>query len=188
MKQSSLEVTLANLLGRIVVRDESALFELQRVFAGRICDFVLNRIHDQGEAEEVVSDTLYAVWGNAHRFRGDAKPSVWILGIAKNKGLMRLRARPPAAEDIDEMDDVLVDSSPNGFDDAVMRQSRKHVGGCLDTLSDEQRECVTLVFYEGYSLAEIAEIQDCPENTVKTRLFHARKKLKGCLQKFKDML
>ena len=52
----------------------------------------------------------------------------------------------------------------------------------MDKLSSEHRECVHLVFYEGMSLGEVAQVQDCPENTVKTRLFHARQKLKNCLR------
>jgi RNA polymerase sigma-70 factor (ECF subfamily) len=51
----------------------------------------------------------------------------------------------------------------------------------MDKLSDEHREAMHLVFYEGFSLAEVADVQSCPENTVKTRLFHARQKIKACL-------
>jgi len=51
----------------------------------------------------------------------------------------------------------------------------------MDRLPDDQRECLHLVFYEGYSLAEVAAVQSCPTNTVKTRLFHARHKLRNCL-------
>jgi RNA polymerase sigma-70 factor (ECF subfamily) len=52
----------------------------------------------------------------------------------------------------------------------------------MGKLSDEHRECLHLVFFEGMGLAEVAEIQNCPEGTVKTRLFHARQKIKNCLQ------
>ena len=54
----------------------------------------------------------------------------------------------------------------------------------MGRLSDEHRECMHLVFFEGMSLAEVAEIQNCPEGTVKTRLYHARQKIKGCLERF----
>ena len=52
----------------------------------------------------------------------------------------------------------------------------------MGKLSDEHRECLHLVFYEGMGLAEVAEVQHCPEGTVKTRLFHARQKIKKCLE------
>ena len=52
----------------------------------------------------------------------------------------------------------------------------------MGKLSDEHRECLHLVFYEGMSLADVAAVQNCPEGTVKTRLFHARQKIKNCLQ------
>jgi len=53
----------------------------------------------------------------------------------------------------------------------------------METLPDEQREALHLVFYEDMSLGEIAQLQDCPENTVKTRLFHARRKMRECLER-----
>ena len=52
----------------------------------------------------------------------------------------------------------------------------------MDKLSNEHRECMHLAFYESLSLSEIASVQACPENTVKTRLFHARQKIKTCLR------
>ncbi len=66
-------------------------------------------------------------------------------------------------------------------------QQQQHIATCLNQLSDIQRECITLVSVEGYSLAEVATLQECPENTIKTRMFHARISLKRCLEKIKDL-
>ena len=64
----------------------------------------------------------------------------------------------------------------------AQHERQEGVRRCMDKLSAEHRECVHLVFYEGLGLAEVATLQACPENTVKTRLFHARKKLTNCLR------
>ena len=76
-------------------------------------------------------------------------------------------------------------SSPSGdagpFDLLADRQREHHVRHCLERLSNEHRECMHLVFFEGMSLGEVAQLQACPEGTVKTRMFHARQKLRTCL-------
>ena len=65
---------------------------------------------------------------------------------------------------------------------AVSKAVARDYQHCMGKLTEEHRECLHLVFYEGMSLAEVAAIQRCPENTVKTRLFHARQKIKNCLR------
>ena len=174
-----------DLLKRIAAGDENALMQLHRDFGKRIFSFALNRIHNESVAEEIVSDTLYEVWRKASTFRGDSQPSTWILGIARYKILTHIRNKLPDSEELDE---TMIDDGLTGFEHTLQLQAREHVQGCLDKINDLQRECVILVFYDGYSLAEIAEMQGCPEGTVKTRLFHARKGLKNCLEKIKDLM
>lgn len=168
------------LLEGIAGRDESALKALHRHFGRRIYAFALSRLHGPHEAESVVIDTLYEVWRSANRFRGDSLVSTWILGIARYKILSLLRARAPEHEELDE---ALPTGDLGAFERVAERQRRESVQQCMERLSDAHRECLHLVFYEGLSLAEIAQIQQCPENTVKTRLFHARQKIKNCLER-----
>lgn len=168
------------LLERIADRDERALRELHRHFARRIYAFALARLHDPDESEAVVSDTLYEVWRFPTRFRGESKFSTWLLGIARYKVLTALRQRKPGYEELDE---ELPAGDLGTFEVLAEAQRREGVRQCMDKLNDVHRECLHLVFYEGMSLAEVAEIQQCPENTVKTRLFHARQKIKGCLER-----
>jgi RNA polymerase sigma-70 factor (ECF subfamily) len=117
-------------------------------------------------------------------FRGDSQFSTWLIGIARNKVLMAFRGRKPDSrhEDLESIAEVLPAEGGSAFDAVAEAQRREGVLHCMDKLSDEHRECVHLVFYEGLALAEVAEVQGCPENTVKTRLFHARQKLKNCLR------
>lgn len=172
------------LLGLIERGDEAAFRELYRAFARKVHAYVLRQLSDPMQAEEIVADTLYEVWRHPARFRGEARFSTWLIGIARNKVLMCYRARKsePQHDDIDEMADRIAADDAGAFEALAQAQRREGVRDCMSRLSADHRECVHLVFYEGMSLAEVALVQQCPEGTVKTRLFHARQKLKKCLQ------
>lgn len=172
------------LLARIERGDEPAFRELYRAYSRRIYAYVLRQLGDAAQAEEIVADTFYDVWRQAGRFRGDSQFSTWAIGIARNKVLMAWRGRKPDSrhEDLESVAEVLPAEDGSAFDALAEQQRREGVRHCMDKLSDEHRECVHLVFYEGLALAEVAAVQGCPENTVKTRLFHARQKLKNCLR------
>ena len=91
-----------------------------------------------------------------------------------------LTLTPP--EGIEEAAETVADEAPGAFELLAQQERQEGVRHCMDKLSAEHRECVHLVFYEGLGLADVAALQACPENTVKTRLFHARKKLANCLR------
>jgi RNA polymerase sigma-70 factor (ECF subfamily) len=172
------------LLGRIGQGDEAAFRELYRAFSRRLYAYVIRKLGNEAQAEEIVSDTLYEVWKAPARFRGESQFSTWLIGIARNKVKMAFRGRKPDSkhEDLDSIAEILPAEGGGAFEALADAQRRQGVLQCMDKLSDEHRECVHLVFYEGMALAEVAEVQGCPENTVKTRLFHARQKLKNCLR------
>jgi RNA polymerase sigma-70 factor, ECF subfamily len=172
------------LLGRIERADEAAFRELYRAFSRRLYAYVLRQLGDPAQAEEIVADTLYEVWRQPARFRGDSQFSTWLIGVARNKVLMAFRSRKPDAkhEDLDDVAESVAADDPSALEILAQRQRHEGVRHCMGKLSSEHRECVHLVFYEGMALAEVAALQACPENTVKTRLFHARQKLKNCLK------
>lgn len=172
------------LLGRIEQGDEAAFRQLYKAFSRKLYAYALRQSSDPAQAEEIVSDTLYEVWKAPGKFRGDSQFSTWLIGIARNKLLMAYRARKHEADhdDVDEMAEVLESDEACGFDVLADKQRREGVLHCMSKLGDEHRECVHLVFYEGMSVAEVADVQKCPEGTVKTRLYHARQKLRNCLR------
>jgi RNA polymerase sigma-70 factor (ECF subfamily) len=172
------------LLERIGQRDEAAFRELYRGFSRRLYAYVLRQHGDPAQAEEIVADTLYEVWRQPSRFRGESQFSTWLIGIARNKALLVYRSRRPDEDhaDLDDVAEIIPDEGPDGYARLAEQQRREGVQHCMGKLSEEHRECLHLVFYEGMSLAEVAAIQRCPENTVKTRLFHARQKIKNCLR------
>ena len=172
------------LLDRIARQDQGAFRELYKAFSRKVFAYVLNRVNDHGRAEEILVDTMYEVWRNPQRFHGESQFSTWLIGIARNKSLMVYRARRPdeTHDDLDDIAETEAADTPDGFAQLAGKQRSEGVQRCMGKLSDEHRECMHLVFFEGLSLVEVAEVQRCPENTVKTRLFHARQKIKNCLR------
>ncbi len=126
--------------------------------------------------EEVINDVMMVVWNDAARFHHRSKPSTWIFGIAYNKG-RKAYAR------LIRLDSEASPSAPERAqgDNPEHALSRKEImqalTQALQALSPEHRSVIELAFIEGFSYREIAEIVECPVNTVKTRMFHARKRL-----------
>lgn len=171
-------------LERICLGDQGAMADFYRAFAPQVHAFAMRQLGNASEAEDVVVDTMYEVWSTAKRFAAQSLVRTWLFGIARHRLLDRLRKRRPLESvDVDELAEVLPGEDEGGFDALARRQRAEHVAHCLGTLSDEHRECMHLVFYEELPLAEVAQIQGCPEGTVKTRLFHARQKMKRCLER-----
>lgn len=170
------------LLAQVGAGDEAAMRTLYEAFGRKVYAFALNRTRDPQQAEEIVVDTMYEVWRHPDRFRGASRFSTWLIGIARHKMLSALRSRPPEHDDVDELGEVLACEDPGAFERLAERQRREGVQHCMGKLSEEHRECLHLVFYEDMSVSEVAGVQGCPENTVKTRLFYARQKIRNCLR------
>ena len=165
---------------RIGKGDRAALGMLYHRYAPRIFRFVSRMTRDKAKAEELVNDVMMEIWKGAERFEGRSSPSTWILGIARFRTLNAVRGK--------QLDTVEMDQAPEPVDEASDASSgrseeelRTQVRTQLARLPDDQREVVELTFFQGCSYKEIAEIIQCPENTVKTRMYHAKAKLKPWL-------
>ncbi len=182
---SKAEATVTNdaaaLLARMATRDESALREFYRQFHGQIYAFALKRLRDPADAADVLNEVMLEVWRSAGRFESRSKVSTWVLGITHHKAVDRLRRRKNRS--YEELDDQIEDSdSPTAADVLAGAQDAALLRRCLDGLSDMHRQVMHLAYFEDLSCEEIAEISDCPVGTVKTRMFHARRLLKLCLE------
>ena len=154
-----------------------ALFARHNV---RIYRFVLRMVGDNGLAEDLTSEVFLSVWQQAHRFEARSAVTTWLLAIARYKALAELRRRPQAASSERESTDI---SDPANTPDVAFEI--KHRGEilrkCLARLSREHREVIDLVYYHEKSVQEVAEIIGIGGNTVKTRMFYARKQLSKLL-------
>jgi RNA polymerase sigma-70 factor (ECF subfamily) len=169
--------TDAALVKRIVARDESALAALYDRYAGMLSS-VLNRIlRDTQAAEEILQDIFYQLWRTASQFdpsRGSLPG--WLLVIARNRAISRLRRHNPSQgeELIDNM--VLL---PTNIESAVAQQQLLgRVKGALENLPKEQRDAIELAYFQGLTHSEIARRTGDPLGTVKTRLRSAVETLK----------
>lgn len=175
--------TVEHLLHRIAAGDQAAFATVYKSVNRRVYAFALNQLRDEARAEEVVVDTLHEVWRHPGRFNGTSKFSTWVLGIARNKILNVFRK---SGDPEDELSEAIIQTtaSEDATPDELLAMGQRAAGvrECVDKLVEEQRACMHLVFFEGLSLAEVAELVGVPENTVKTRLFHARQKIKNCLR------
>lgn len=175
----------ADALHRIARGDRAAFTDLyQRVqpqlvgYAGAIL------AGDVDAALDVVDEAFLNIWREAGRYGGEGSADGWIRRIVRNKAVDWLRSRrerPDArrAEKIAE----LADLSDTPERAAEKTSAADELRGALERLSPDHREVVWLCYFEERSLAEIAVIAGCPENTVKTRLFHARKQLRRELER-----
>jgi len=163
------------LLARIAVREREALAELYRRYHGRLFKFIYRMTGSHSTSDELVNDIMLVVWKGAASFRGDSRVSTWIFGIAYRQALKRLSRKQVS---------VAPDTDPDDFADqqATSIEQEDWIRCALERLPAAQRLAVFLVFYVGLSYEEVADVTDCPVNTVKTRMFHARKKLKEHLK------
>jgi len=172
-----------SLIRRICDGDRAAFEVLYGRYYRRLFAFV-HRLSRRSElVEEVVDDVLLTVWQDAPRFDGRSQVSSWILGIAYYKSLkavgreVRERGRRAAIEAAQNE----WDRAPGPERAAAAGERARVVARALAELSAEQRAVVELTYFEGLSYPEIAEVVGCPVNTVKTRMFHARRHLRRVL-------
>jgi RNA polymerase sigma-70 factor, ECF subfamily len=175
--------TVLGLLERVGSGDETAFTTLYKSVNRRVFAFALNQLRDEARAEEVVVDTLHEVWKHPERFNATSKFSTWVLGIARYKILNAFRSSTHSYDELtDEMSETVASDDASPHDLLANSQRQAGVRECMDKLTTDHSECMHLVFFEGMSLGEVATLQACPENTIKTRLFHARQKIKNCLR------
>jgi len=166
-----------DLIARIAEGDRKAFEELYYLYHRRLARFLTRLTRRYDIAEEVVNDTFWVVWRKAKTFRGDSQPSTWILGIAYRKARNAFRSSARLAEK--NLQAELL--PPTDEEPAGTEELRDWLTRALAELPVEQRLAVELCYELGYSCEEISKIMDCPVNTVKTRLFHARAKLQRLL-------
>lgn len=166
-----------DLIERVAQGDRRAFEELYHLYHRRMARFLTRLTHRYDLAEEIINDTFWVVWRKARDFRGDSQPSTWILGIAYRKARNALRAwARQASQNLEPQLPPLTSDEPFRAEEL-----RDWLNSALAQLPIEQRLGVELCYELGYSCEEIATIMDCPVNTVKTRLFHARAKLQKLL-------
>ena len=170
------------LLRRTNDGDREAFHELYAKFYHPLLRFIY-RITGQLElAQEGINDVMLVVWKNGDRFGGRSKVATWIMGIAYHKALKSLEKSRRWSDRVTSMDfDNSTELSAALTEHTTSTDLQDLLEHGMKVLSAKQRAVVELTYYYGYSYEEIAAIAECPINTVKTRMFHARAKLRNAL-------
>jgi RNA polymerase sigma-70 factor, ECF subfamily len=164
------------LITRIRAGDKLALRALYGRHYVKVYRFALRLLRSEPSAEDVVSEVFTDVWRNPANFQGRSEASTWLLAMTRNKAYSILRRNREY-----ELDEEAAAETEDPADDPEVVLQKKDKGemlrACIARLSAEHREVVDLVYYHDKTIEEIALIVGAPEGTIKTRMFHARKKL-----------
>ena len=164
------------LISLIADGDKRAMQVLYARHNVRVYRFILRLTGNQSLAEDLVSEVFLDVWRQAEGFESKSQVSTWLLAIARNKALSVLRRR--TTEELDEEVAEFIEDPSDNPEVAMQKTQRNAVlQDCLGQLSPAHREIVDLVYYHEKSIDEVAEIIGVPQNTVKTRMFYARKRI-----------
>ena len=164
------------LLAQVAGGDRLAMRNLYLRHERRVFRFVLRMLGDRGLAEDVLSEVFFEVWKKAEQFQGRSSVSTWLLGICRHKALTAANRRPTESIDSETAMNI-VDPANTPEAELSQKDTGSVIRRCLAALSPEHAEMIDLVYYQEKSIKEIVEILGIPENTVKTRMFYARKRL-----------
>jgi RNA polymerase sigma-70 factor, ECF subfamily len=174
-----------NLIRAIATGSQLAMRTLYARHHLRVFHFIVRLGADSDRAEDIVSEAFLTVWRQAGTFENRSQVSTWILSIARFKALTALGQRREPQLDEESMETVADDADTP--EQTVLRADRrKQLRSCIAQMSSDHREVIDLVYYHEKSVEEVAEILNLPKNTVKTRMFYARKHLARLLAIHED--
>ncbi len=168
-----------DLLKNIAKGDRRALEVLYGRYKVKLYRFLLRLANNEVAAEDILSDVFFDVWQQAGRFEARSSVSTWLYAIARFKALSARRERQHLELGHDE---DMIEDPGDGPENVVQKADKgKIIEDCLKHLSAPHREVIDLVYYHEKSIREVGEVLRIPQNTVKTRMFYARKHLSELL-------
>jgi len=161
------------LLRAVAAGDAGALTRLYQRHAGALFGYLYRLAGDRMTAEEILQDTLLAVWRSAAAFEGRSKVTTWLFGVARRQAHNRLRGRScPEPIGVPLPDRPDQGAGPDEL--GIAAAGGTPLAAAIDRLPDHHRDVIALVFVAGLPLADVAEVLMIPVGTVKSRLHHAR--------------
>lgn len=174
---------ITKLIVRVSMKDRPAFDLLYRRTSAKLFGVCLRVLGDRGEAEEALQEVFVKIWTKADRFAvSDLSPISWLVAVARNHAIDRIRARRQATVDIDAAVDV-ADAKPGPEAQAVAGGERERIHACLEELEADRSAAVRGAYLDGDSYAELAARHGVPLNTMRTWLRRSLMKLKECLER-----
>ncbi|MFJ3037608.1 MULTISPECIES: sigma-70 family RNA polymerase sigma factor [Streptomyces] len=182
-RNPSSQPDLQQLIREVALGDQDSFTAVYDAVAGSVLGVVRAVLRDQAQSEEVAQEVLVEVWRTAPRYRPERGTVVnWILTLAHRRAVDRVRSVEAAAARDHKA--ALLDRAPE-YDEVTeqveTRLEREQVRRCLRTLTEIQRQSVTLAYYRGLTYRQVAEALAVPLGTVKTRLRDGLIRLRDCL-------
>jgi len=173
---------LAILLSRVASHDRAAFRGLYAAASAKLFGTLLRILGNRAEAEDALQEVFTRVWLRAGRFDAErGRAMTWLIAIARNHAIDRIRARPEQAASDDETE-FLADTRPGVEAGLIARGEALRVIHCLNTLEPDRAEAVRGAYLGGLSYQALAERHDVPLNTMRTWLRRSLLKLKDCLE------
>ena len=172
----SSEADDAQLMGRIARGDALAMQVLYARYNLRIYRFLLRLTGNDAAAEDILSDVFLDVWKQAARFEARSSVATWLCAMARNKAYAAHRKQRSTNLE-DDKAELIADDADTPEVAVEKSDKSRALEECIAGLSPEHREVIDLVYYHEMSVADVSRVLDVPENTVKTRMFYARKRL-----------
>ena len=174
------------LLARIAGRDADALGELYDRHSRLLFSLIVRVLRDRGESEDVLQDVFVRIWDRADSYSPAlGAPTAWLVRIARNRAIDRLRSRQVRAHVGQSYEDVPVaaDPTPAGNPEQLARtaEHRRAIVAALDQLPPEHRTLIDAAYFDGFTQSELAERFNLPLGTVKTRIRTAMQTLRKTL-------
>ena len=171
---------IAAALGRIPAGDRAALQTVYRLTSAKLFGVCLRILGERGEAEDVLQEVYVTVWGKAANFdAGRASPMTWLIAIARNRSIDRLRATRQSRK-MDPIEAAAEVADVTGGADSAVADARLH--GCLDGLASHERAALRGAFFDGNTYEDLAARMKVPLGTMKSWIRRALIKLKACLE------
>lgn len=173
---------IADLLARTALRDRSAFRRLYDQSSAKLFAVTLRILKDRTEAEDALQDIYVKVWHRADRFAGGGtSPMAWLVAIARNHSIDRLRARRDGHGDVDDHPEI-ADPARSPEQAAIDSSERGRLDACLGQLDEVRADSVRAAYLDGYSYQELADRHSVPLNTMRTWLRRSLMKLRECLE------
>lgn len=182
--KSSSKPTDDVLLALISEGDQQAFSQLYLRYQPKLVRYCARVLRDDlAQAADLVDDAMFDIWRSAGSFAGRSKASTWIYSIARNKVISWLRKTSEVELEDESILEALIDPSATPHEELAIDDVKQHLLRQMDHLSDEHREVLRLTYFEDLSIKEVADLLGIAENTVKTRMFYARKRMAQLLEK-----
>jgi len=169
------------LISSVALGDRKAFQALYDSTSAKLLGVCMRILHDRAAAEDAMQDTFVKIWKNADRFAANGySPMTWLITIARNTAIDRLRATKPTA-DIDDFTDTIAAKGPTGEGHAIAAAEARRVNACFNELEPKRSAAIKGAYLDGQSYSELALQFDVPINTMRTWLRRGLIALRECL-------